>query len=195
MRKEKNMGIELLRIISMFMVIFLHILNFGINYQGLESFSANWYISWFLEGFCYCAVNIYAMISGYVMLNSRCRASRIIELWLQVFCYSIISILVLNKLQPELVSRMDIWKSCFPVLSQRFWYFTAYFAIFWFIPFFNWIVDKLSYIQMRKLIYRLILIFGIMPWIAELWGTWAFWINRRIYSTLAFNYVFSGSRD
>lgn len=41
-RKEKNMGIELLRIISMFMVIFLHILNFGINYQGLESFSANW---------------------------------------------------------------------------------------------------------------------------------------------------------
>ena len=173
-RKEKNMGIELLRIISMFMVIFLHILNFGINYQGLESFSANWYISWFLEGFCYCAVNIYAMISGYVMLNSRCRASRIIELWLQVFCYSVISILVLNKLQPELVSRMDIWKSCFPVLSQRFWYFTAYFAIFWFIPFFNWIVDKLSYIQMRKLIYRLILIFGIMPWIAELWGTWAF---------------------
>ena len=73
MRKEKNMGIELLRIISMFMVIFLHILNFGINYQGLESFSANWYISWFLEGFCYCAVNIYAMISGYVMLNSSKR--------------------------------------------------------------------------------------------------------------------------
>lgn len=172
--KEKNTGIEMLRILSMFMVVILHILNFGIHYTEITSFTIKWYISWFLEGICYCAVNIYAMISGYVMFNSRCKIRRLIELWLEVLLYSMISVLLLNNFFPELVSRKDIIKACFPIMSQRYWYFTAYFAIYWFIPFFNWVVQELDFERMRKLLYRLLLVFGIIPWISEPWGSWAF---------------------
>lgn len=57
---------------------------------------------------------------------------------------------------------------------QQFWYFTAYFAMFWFIPVFNWIVHNLELKKFRYLIYALLTIFGFVPWVSEIFGTTAF---------------------
>lgn len=40
---KRNIGIEILRSLAMFMVIILHVLNFGINYEELVPFTFNWY--------------------------------------------------------------------------------------------------------------------------------------------------------
>lgn len=37
LNNNRNLGIEALRVISMFMVIFLHILNHGIDYPKLRT--------------------------------------------------------------------------------------------------------------------------------------------------------------
>ena len=81
---DRNVGIEVLRVVSMFMVVFLHVLNHGIDYPKLKLFSINWFFGWFIEALCYCAVNIYAMISGYVMVNSKTRVARLIILWFTI---------------------------------------------------------------------------------------------------------------
>lgn len=101
LNNNRNLGIEALRVISMFMVIFLHILNHGIDYPKLEPFSFNWFLGWFIEALCYCAVNIYAMISGYVMVNSKPKLSRLIILWLEVLFYSGVSEIILQILTPN----------------------------------------------------------------------------------------------
>ena len=46
----RNSGIDLLRSIAMFMVVVLHVLNYGVEYESLPPFSINWGIAWFLEG-------------------------------------------------------------------------------------------------------------------------------------------------
>ena len=174
----RNLGIEALRVISMFMVIFLHILNHGIDYPKLEPFSFNWFLGWFIEALCYCAVNIYAMISGYVMVNSKPKLSRLIILWLEVLFYSGVSEIILQILTPNTMWGVkDIVKAMLPVCSQQFWYFTAYFAMFWFIPLFNWIIHNLEFRNVRYLIYLLLTIFGFFPWIAEIFGTTAFGVS------------------
>ena len=38
---KRNIGIEILRSLAMFMVIILHVLNFGINYEELVPFTVN----------------------------------------------------------------------------------------------------------------------------------------------------------
>ncbi len=170
MDKTRNIGIEVLRTVSMCMVVFLHVLNFGIHYMNLQPFTLNWFAGWFLEGACYCAVNIYAMISGYVMVNSKRKVNRLVGLWLEVLFYSVLSTVMLNIVSPEIVGKWDFIKSFFPVCSQMFWYFTAYFAMFWFIPVLNYLVHHLEFEKFRRLVFQLLIIFGFLPWIADLFG-------------------------
>ena len=64
--KERNYGIDLLRILSMFMVVLLHLCGFGGVLSNVKPFSVNYYIAWFLEIVSYCAVDVFALISGFV---------------------------------------------------------------------------------------------------------------------------------
>lgn len=171
---KRNIGIEILRSLAMFMVIILHVLNFGINYEELVPFTVNWYCGWLLEGLSFCVVNIYAMISGYVMVKSKNKIARLLELWMEVFFYSVISVVIMRVITPENVGIIDIVKSFLPVCSQRFWYFTAYFLMFWFIPLFNWIINHLSFRQFRYLIFGLLGGVGCLSWISEILGASAF---------------------
>ena len=66
---KRNYGIDALRIVSMFMIVILHTLGHGGILSSVSIFSGK-----------YCAVNCYALISGYVGINSKYRYSKIISL-------------------------------------------------------------------------------------------------------------------
>ena len=106
--KSNNIGgyfsseqIDLLRIIAMYMVVVLHILGCGGILETCKKFSLNYYVAWFLETAAYCAVDVFAMISGYVMVNTKFNGFKMIPLWLTVFFYSSI-ITILFKFVPSL---------------------------------------------------------------------------------------------
>lgn len=67
---SRNYGIDLLRMVSMFLVAILHTLGqggvIGVTGAGTASYAA----VWFLETAAYCAVNCYALISGYVSVKA-----------------------------------------------------------------------------------------------------------------------------
>ena len=90
---ERNHGIELLRIFAMLLAAVLHILKKGGVITASEGNLAAYSTVWLLEAAAYCAVNCYALISGYVGYSDRPkprRLARCIELWLQVVFYSVI---------------------------------------------------------------------------------------------------------
>ena len=64
--EERNYGIDLLRIVSMMMVVLLHVLGQGGILDGSDPLTVKSETAWLLEIGAYSAVNIYAMISGYV---------------------------------------------------------------------------------------------------------------------------------
>ena len=66
-KAQRNYGIDLLRIISMFFVLILHCYGQGgIIYHATQG-TIQYKFSWMIEIIAYCAVNIFALISGYVM--------------------------------------------------------------------------------------------------------------------------------
>lgn len=136
-------GIDLLRIVSMAMVVVLHVLGQGGVLRASDMLSANYNIAWFLEISAYCAVNCYALVSGYVGIRAKHRASSLIKLWLQVALYSVI-ITVIMYFTHGAVDLKYIIKSCLPVTFSFYWYFTAYFAMWFFVPFMNAAIDGLS---------------------------------------------------
>ena len=64
MKKERNYGIDCLRLVAMFMIVIIHILGKG----GIVKAATGYKFAeaWFWEISTCCAVNCYAMISGYV---------------------------------------------------------------------------------------------------------------------------------
>lgn len=155
-RSKRSSGIELLRILLMIMIVILHIsLRGGILYS--TSFgSLRYFAAWLLESLCFCAVNGYAMITGYVSCESNFRYSKIIPLWLQVFFWNVLINIGFIIWGDVTVSP----ESFLPVSGDVYWYFSAYTAMFFFIPFFNRLIAQLDLKGFTVLAATLFLLFS-----------------------------------
>lgn len=131
---NRNYGIDLLRIVCMFMVCCLHIVG-GIvtTTEG----SAEYWVVNLLRAACLCAVNCYALISGYVGLHSKHNLKSIISLWLVVVFYSVSITLISFVVSPDKISILKLIKAFLPVISVRYWYFSAYFLMYFMMPLVN----------------------------------------------------------
>lgn len=158
MIRKRHMGIECLRILSMFMIVILHILGQGGILSTVEMASNQYYIAWFLEITAYCSVNCYALISGYVGVNSNFRYSRIILLWLQVFFYTVIITLIFSVVYPDKITLRMYLNAFFPFTTKQYWYMTAYFGMFFLMPFMNAGINSLSE-RNKKLFFSTVIIF------------------------------------
>ena len=86
---QRQVNIELLRVIAMFMVVVLHCNAFGENMRNTEPLTLNWLGIWFLEKISIVAVNCYVLISGYFLITSEFKYRKLFSIWFQVLFYSI----------------------------------------------------------------------------------------------------------
>ena len=110
MLKERNYGIDLLRIISMSMIVMLHVLGHGGVLNASAQNTVGYGVAWFLESAAYCAVNCYALISGYVGYGTKHKYSNIVVLYLQVVFWTIAIQAVFMVVMPGTVGITDIVK-------------------------------------------------------------------------------------
>ncbi len=123
----------------MLMITILHLSGHG-GFRGTPENGAVFYILSFFIVLCYGAVDIFALISGFVMYGTRIKYNRLISLWFQVFFYSA----GLSIYERVMFGITPLYPAFFPVLSSKFWYFSAYFFMFFFIPSFNELIDRFS---------------------------------------------------
>lgn len=166
MNSNRNYGIDLLRMTAMFMVCILHTLGQGGILSAVKASTAQFWIAWFLESAAYCAVNCYALISGYVGIDAGYKISNIMKLWLQVAFYSIGMTVAAFLIDKTLIAEGDWQAAFFPVLTKNYWYFTAYFCMFFFIPFLNTLVNTLSEKMRWYLCGVIAAIFSVLPLLA-----------------------------
>lgn len=135
--KTRNYGIDFLRMISMIMIVMLHTLGHGGILRSVSFLSVHYQIAWLLEVIAFGAVNTYAMISGFVSVDSHFKISNILILWLQVLFYGILINTVFFFLLPESRNTSGWIQALFPVTRKEYWYFTAYAGVFFLSPFIN----------------------------------------------------------
>ena len=160
---KRNSGIDSLRILAMFFVVVIHILGLGgiiETSSGAEHLTAT-----VLKAMVYCAVNCYAMISGYVMYSDTdkpYRYSKYINIWLQVLFYSFVITLIafLFFNENHTITWMGLLKSAFPVSTNAYWYFTAYTGLFFVAPWLNRLTRTLNHKQMHGLILTVFILFS-----------------------------------
>ncbi len=164
---ERKTGIDILRILAMFMIVIMHLLKQGGVLYAVDNASLSYGVLWLLEVICFCSVNCYALISGFIGGGLHFRLSKLIMFWLQIFFYTMIITGIFAVLRPETVNMQSWWKALFPVLSNQYWYMTCYFALFLFIPFLNHAIEKMEKRQFTLLVGIFIVFFSLGPCILE----------------------------
>lgn len=161
MKIKRLNNIELLRIISMLMVLILHYLSFGGFLSKYNDFSVNSMIVWLFESLSFVAVNCYVLICGYFSVNSKFKSEKLIKLFLEVFFYSFliyISLVLLGKID---FSISMFLKSVFPVALGNYWFITCYVVLYILSPFLNKLITNLSKEEYKRLIFIIILVFSL----------------------------------
>ncbi len=181
----RQANFELLRVKAMLMVVVLHYLSKG---GLLLEFGKPWqttaYAAWLLEAFCVPGVNVFVLLSGYFLMDSKFRIRRLVTLWLQVFSYSagIAALLFLTgawKLSDLTVyALMDY---IFPIQTEHYWFATAYFFMYLFSPFLLSGMKAMTQKQHKTLLLALLAAFSVpkslipLPLAMDRYGYDALW--------------------
>ena len=158
-KKERNPGIELLRILGMYAIIIHHILVFGKlflkfnNYKQLH----------FINISCFFHISVFGLISG-IIGNKTYKYSNLLYLWLCVIFYSFGIHIIYKSLYPNLVkddNNYNSFKWLFPIIFKKYWYFTSYFGMYLFLPLINKGLSNINKSELKIIVLSLIGIFII----------------------------------
>ncbi len=148
----------------MLMVVLLHVVGQGGILDASVGMRGKNEALWLLESAAYCAVNCYALISGYV--NSKPKYSSLVLLWLQVAFYTLLITAGFAIFRPESVGLITVIKSIFPVTSGSYWYFSSYFCLFLFLPILSKTADTLSKKQFGTMLAVMTVFFSVVSLMA-----------------------------
>lgn len=185
---KREYSLDLLKIVAMMGVVVHHILNAmpvsNVNetcqWGGVMCcFEQLWHC------LCYCAVDVFVMATGYIMCRLGFKYIRIFKLWRQVVGYSL-AICALATCCGVQVGLRDWLNACFPILTNQYWFFTQYFALFFTIPFLNRLLEHLS---KKELAILLGTGFGLLSCAALISGTDLF-ATKWGYCYLWFMYLY-----
>ena len=161
MKRESNL--ELLRIISMIMIITLHLLNFGGFLNKFDYKTLEYNITWFLEALCFVAVNCYVLISGYFLVKSKFSLKRILRVWIEVIFYSTIIYIIMLIFGKANFTFDELIKNFLPIISSLYWFASLYVLLCFIFPFLNLIINKLNKKQYEYLLIFNFIVFSILP--------------------------------
>ena len=155
--KIRNPGVDLGRILAMLGIIIHHILLFGKafnkyqQYPGLKKLNTGvfWHVS------------TYIFISGYVGYKST-KYSNLLYLWLCVLFYSIGIIKYFSIYKPHIYNKKIELMDFFPVLTTQYWYFTAHFGMYLFLPLINNGIQNTNKSQMKIMLIILIVVYIVL---------------------------------
>lgn len=161
--KQRSYGLDLLRILSMFLVVILHLMGAGGVLVTLTPGGVRYVSAWGLEIVASCAVNCYGLLSGYVGYGHSHTRKKLFSLWLQVLFFSVLLSWGVGLYFQGALSFKDILYPCLPVLTVQYWYFTAYFALALLMPYLDRMLAGLDKRQSVELMAVLVLLFSVLP--------------------------------
>lgn len=170
--KERESGIELLRIILMLQVIYLHVSNFG----EFGSINRDWgglheIVYWAHQLLCRCPVYVFVLISGYFSVTSKTTMKTVWKkasnVYLPMIFYSVVLTLILGLTGIVNLSRYDVVKSFFPLTSRTWYFMSVYLLVLVLSPAVNLALTHLSKKDFQILLCVLFFLFSIWQILAS----------------------------
>lgn len=165
-KKPREAKFEVLRVVAMLMVIMLHYLDKGGLLHRLDGdHSGSNLAFWFLEAFCLVSVNLYVMISGYFLVDSRFTLRRLVKLWCEVFFYSVLvaAVCLIAGIADRgtYLNFYNLQYFFLPVVNNHYWFASAYLLMYLISPFLGAAVKKMSKQQHMTLLVAILCLISL----------------------------------
>ncbi len=168
---SRNASLDLLRIVSMLMIIAWHcIVHGGI----LGSFSGEITVRYLsvilLMSFLSVHVNCFVLVSGYFLCESTFKVSKLIKLWLEALFWSAVIHISIHYFDPAhfTLDIRDIFRSAMPFTQDRYWFVTTYMLMYILSPICNKAITAMNKRQHMIAIVSFFTVFilldGIVFW-------------------------------
>ena len=144
MAKERHYGLDLLRIVSMLMVVILHLLGHGGVIGALKLGSFNHFLLMYLFAGCTCAVDLFVLLSGYFSVRSEFNVKRLAFLMMEVLFYSLTIYFLSVAFGQTPLGVGYLLQNLFPVFTGRYWFFSTYVALTLLSPFLNCLLRSMN---------------------------------------------------
>ncbi len=164
MKKIRNTNIEILRIISMIMIVLSHftvhntvknyLLPFGLNRLVLE---------WSTLGNI--GVILFVLITGYYSFNKKnsFKLKRLFSITFQTFFYAMSIYLIFVLCGWEKFAPLGFISNLFPIIFKKYWFMTAFVVLYIFMPYINRLIEALDRREHLRFIIVSLLLFSIIP--------------------------------
>ena len=146
---ERQSNIELLRLVCMFFIIWLHFTGFGIFVLSERYANETGFASLFpqlIHGCCQCAVDTFILISGFFSI--RPKAKSFFNLYLVCAFYAGLLFLLHVYLSGSHFNRWCIYNTLLPFglwkSSTNWWFIPNYLMLYIISPILNRVVEKIS---------------------------------------------------
>lgn len=165
-QKVKLSNIEILRFISILLVILHHVAihtNWTIGLSTNFEFARDGMI---LSGKV--GVDLFIIISGYLMINSRAKLTSLVRTVSETIVFSIFMYIVaiVLKINGTVFSTAYFFKRLFPVIFSDYWFVTAYVFMYILLPIVLPFLSKLTKKDYQRFLIIGFLVVSIWPMIA-----------------------------
>lgn len=164
--RQRIAGLDILRCIAMMMVVVLHFLGKGELLGDVDAaeMGAVGMAAWVLEAFCIVAVNVYMLLSGYFLSDSSFKVSRLLALYLQIWCYSVgvgVAAALFGIIPAAEVDTHYFLSLLFPVSMGHYWFMTAYVFLCLLLPLIGIALKTMTKRQLNLVLTLLLLAFCV----------------------------------
>ena len=160
-KKERNVAIEILRILAMILIIFQHFMEYGGIKEGTVIGDPMYPFVYYMYGLVQIAVNCYILISGYFLVTSKFKFKKLLVLWIEVVFYALF-LYLLSVVSGHYEFSVKTFASCFvPVATGRYWFVTIYFGMYLLSPFLNIAIRAMNKSKHAKFNILLLILFSM----------------------------------
>lgn len=165
-KTERSSNFELLRIISMFLIILHHFgahgfTTYGLLSTGLLPATENW-IKVFLAIGKF-GVNLFVLISGYFLVKSKFKWSKLVKLILQTMFFTVSLYLITCAWGEIKFSWKDLLRNFFPISTRKYWFVEIYVILYALSPFINKVINHCSKREFQTLLGILLIVQIVFP--------------------------------
>lgn len=166
-REKRNPGFELLRVVSMLMIVTLHYNAFtgALMHHGVPASGVN-IVATIVQSFAITGVNTYVLLSGFFMSKQSPKVSKLLYLVCTVYFYTVlISLAMMIVGTYVLHSENSVYKMVqylFPISDEHYWFVTAYVIMYVLSPVLNAAVNTLKRRQLMFVIAGLLIWFCVV---------------------------------
>lgn len=160
--KERNSSYELMRIVSMFLIVLYHIILHGKVLENCQNEGLK-IIFEFIEFVTLVHVNSFILVTGYYQVESNFKQSKIWSLLNANWFYRVLIVILLLTFNIVSIDKVSLIKETFPINLNEYWFFKNYLLLYCLTPFINKGIEKLNKSIYQKMIIVSFIIFSIVP--------------------------------